>query len=279
MIQMVVCDLDGTLLDAHGRPRPQSARILADLSAKGIIVALATGRSWRTALSIARQTRIHGPIVAHNGAYAFWPDTGQELYRRPVPAARARQMIAWADARQVMLRCYLGYGRPVLFNRFDAHHQLCWLRPEDRLWPHLARALDDDPVEVFLSGTQNADAFMAAFGPRGPDYEALVFPHPGYREVNVCAPGIDKVDALQDLVRRLHIHPKNVLGLGDGLNDVQMLSWAGYGVAMGHGCPEARAVADFITPPGHMEPVYAGIRWAIAAGLLPPVGDIKQAAG
>ncbi|MDA8194374.1 MAG: HAD-IIB family hydrolase [Thermaerobacter sp.] len=266
---MIACDLDGTLLDRRAAIRPRSARLLGDLAAMGLIVVLATGRSWRTAVKIQRQIGLAGPIIAHNGACVFDPATGQELYRRGIPFQTARSMVSWADPRRIMLRCYLGYDRPVLFNRFDAPHQLCWLRPEDRLAPALAHTLREDPVEVFLSGRHEVDAFIHRFGLTGPDYELTVFPHPGYREVNICAPQVDKAEALDALARRCRIASQEVLALGDGLNDVNMLQWAGVGIAIGDGPAAARTAGAYVTPAGDDEPVYSGLSWAIVAGLLP----------
>lgn len=271
MIRLIACDLDGTLLDRRAKIRPLSAHILRQLSDSGIMVVLATGRSWRTALKIQGQIGLTGPIIAHNGASVFDPLTNQELYHRGIPAYRARAMLRWADGHRVMLRCYLGYNRPVVFNRFDTHHQACWLRPEDRLSPDIAHTLRDDPVEVFLSGREEVDRFIHHFGTAGSDYELIIFPHPGYREVNICAPGVDKVEALEALIYRYNLTRDNVLALGDGLNDVNMLQWAGVGIAMGDGTSPARAAATYVTPAGHAEPVHAGIMWAQEQNLMPRV--------
>lgn len=267
MIRMVVCDLDGTLLDRRAKIRPQSARLLAQLQREGIWVVLATGRSWRTAYRIQQQTGIAGPLIAHNGAYLFNPQSGQEIYRHCIPAARAREMLEWANHENIMLRCYLGYNKPVIFNRYNTQHQLCWLRPEDRLVTELT-SLQEDPLEIFLFGTHDVDAFVHRFGLRDVDYELTIFPHPGYREVNICAPGVDKVEALDVLASKLGVNPSDVLALGDGLNDVAMLKWAGTSIAMGDGTREAQSVASFVTTPGQGEPVVEGVLWALNRGLL-----------
>lgn len=263
MIRAISCDLDGTLLDHQARIRPQSARALAQLARQGMLVVLASGRSWRTVLRIQQAIGIVGPIITHNGAYGYDSARQAEWYRRGVPAARAREFVVWANQSGVMVRCYLGAGRPVVYNRFDLAHQLCWLRPEDRLVTDLAHSLDTDPLEIFLSGLESVDSFVRHFGMRGEDYELTIFPHVGYREVNVCAPGVDKVEALETLCRAWDLQSHEVLALGDGANDVRMLDWAGVSVAIGDGQPAAQAVADFVTSPANPEPVLEGLRWAL----------------
>lgn len=262
MIRAISCDLDGTLLDRAAHIRPASARALLHLSMEGIMVILASGRSYRTVVSIQKKLGVRGPIVAHNGAYGYDTALRQEWHRRAVPAKRARQLLDWADHNAVMMRCYLGVDQPVLFNHFDLAHQLCWLKPEDRMVPDLTRTLDADPLELFLTGLDAVDKLTETFGLRDTDYEFTILPHVGYREVNICAPGVDKVEALEQLVRRWGIRRDEILAVGDGLNDVEMLQWAGRSVAIGDGHPLARQAADFVTTPGHPEPVLEGLAWA-----------------
>jgi Cof subfamily protein (haloacid dehalogenase superfamily) len=270
MIKAIVCDLDGTLLDYRARIRPQAALALKALATHGFRIILASGRSWRTVLSVQRRLGLQGPLIAHNGAYGFDAPSGREWHRRSVPRRRAKEFLAWADQAQVMLRCYLGVGQPVLYNRFDLAHQLCWLKPEDRLLPDLATALTADPVEIFLSGLDVVDEFVRQFGLIGPDYELTIFKRVGYREVNICAPGVDKVEALDTLSRELALTPDQVLAIGDGLNDVGMLRWAGLSVAVEGGHPDALKAAQYITRP-NTDPVLDGLRWALPdyLGALP----------
>ncbi len=263
MIRLIACDLDGTLLDANARPRPRSARLLHALWQQGVVVVLATGRSWRTAIQVQRELKLRGPIIAHNGAYAFNTALDEEFFRRSVPAATARAMVAFADQAGIMVRCYLGAQHPVVFNFFTPDHRARWLRPEDRSVRSLAQTLDVDPLEIFFLGSDEVDGFVAQFGLLGADYELSIFPRGPFREVNICAPGVDKVEALAALASRFQVSPTDVLALGDGLNDVHMLRWAGLAVAMAHGAPEARAAADYVSPGKTGDPVEEGLLWAL----------------
>jgi Cof subfamily protein (haloacid dehalogenase superfamily) len=270
VIRLVSCDLDGTLLDARAQVRPRAAHMLRWLWKHGVHIALATGRSWRTALAIQRRLGITGPVIAHNGAYVFDPHPGREWHRRGVPARQARQFVEWADTTGVMIRCYLGMGRPVLFNRLDFVHLLCWLKDEDRLVPQLASRLQDDPVEILLTGWEAVNQFIETFGYQGPDYELTVFNRPGYREVNICAPHVDKVEGLWTICRDLGISARDVMALGDGYNDVSMLTWAGLAVAMGHAPREVHQVADYVTPLDAPDPVQHALAWALRQGFFEP---------
>jgi hypothetical protein len=273
MIQLIACDLDGTLLDSRTQIRPSSRVMLRDLWKSGVMVVLATGRSWRTALKIQKQLGISGPIIAHNGGYAFNPATGLDWYRRGVPVSTAKDMLDWSSQHDTMLRCYLGYERPVIFNFFTPSHLSQFLRPEDTLLSPDGSNLDIDPLEIFLFGTTEIVPFMHHFGTEGPGYESVVFDHGDQQEINICAPHVDKVEALSFICSHLGFDRTEVMAIGDGINDVAMLAWAGTSVAMGHGTPESHAKANYVTSPTSIDPVVEGLRWAMSEKILVPYRD------
>jgi len=63
----------------------------------------------------------------------------------------------------------------------------------------------------------------------------------------VATAGESKAVALQVLVEHLGVDPTDVLAFGDGGNDVEMLQWAGVGVAMGNASDAVKATADAVT--------------------------------
>jgi hypothetical protein len=77
-------------------------------------------------------------------------------------------------------------------------------------------------------------------------------------------PQVFKSDALAWLAGQLGVAREEVMALGDGVNDVDMLAWAGLGVAMGDGHPEAQAAAGVTAPPFDQD----GAAWAIEHYLL-----------
>ena len=263
MIRVIACDLDGTLLTQNATPARRSGHLLHALWQQGMRVVLTTGRSWRTALKVQQALRITGPIIAHNGAYVFDTTTGLEWHRRALKMADAKRMLRFADDHEIMLRCYLGYRHPVLFNRFTPEYQRDWLRPEDCCSPELWKQLSRAPVEMFFLGSDTVFPFVDHFGLRSADYELLIFPHDHYREVNILAPGVDKVEGLEVVTKRLHVDQSQVLALGDGANDVGMLQWAGLSVAMASGVAAAQEGADYVTARPELEPVEDGLLWAL----------------
>jgi hydroxymethylpyrimidine pyrophosphatase-like HAD family hydrolase len=66
--------------------------------------------------------------------------------------------------------------------------------------------------------------------------------------VELTVPGVHKGTGMASLCRRLGVAQHDVVAFGDGLNDHEMLAWAGHGVAMGNALDETKAVADVVAP-------------------------------
>jgi hydroxymethylpyrimidine pyrophosphatase-like HAD family hydrolase len=69
--------------------------------------------------------------------------------------------------------------------------------------------------------------------------------------------GVNKAAALEKVAREFGVPREQVLAFGDAENDLQMLAWAGMGVAMRHGNPLAIAAARMVSPPGPPETAFA----------------------
>ena len=64
-------------------------------------------------------------------------------------------------------------------------------------------------------------------------------------EITSCE--TSKGKALAFLADRLGLEPSEICAFGDNSNDVEMLRYAGLGVAMGNACDAAKAAADYVT--------------------------------
>ena len=65
--------------------------------------------------------------------------------------------------------------------------------------------------------------------------------------LDIAPEGVNKATALASVVETLGVAADDVLAIGDGRNDIEMLTWAGRGVAVGDACDEVRAAADHVT--------------------------------
>lgn len=78
--------------------------------------------------------------------------------------------------------------------------------------------------------------------------------------VDILPAGGGKVEGLSHVLAALGLTREQAIAFGDGGNDVEMLRWAGIGVAMGNACPEAKAAADYITDDVTADGLANGLR-------------------
>lgn len=237
-------DLDETLLGPDHRVSPASREAIAELTAAGATVVVCTGRAMEASAPIVVELGLRH-LVCVNGACAVEFDRpgGQA---RPVaeallPADVAGDLAAFAHSRGVP--CYLmapdGYfvsARTPDVERADAARKYApplleiagFRRPAYKVMP--------------FGGAHLYDEVRARFGDR-----AHVIYHPKYLEI---APhGVNKAWGAARMAEHLGVDPEACLACGDALNDIELVRWAGVGVAMGDGPSELLQAADFVTAP------------------------------
>jgi hypothetical protein len=80
------------------------------------------------------------------------------------------------------------------------------------------------------------------------------------RAAELLVPGVSKAEGLKRVARRVKVLRRNTIAIGDADNDVDMLRWAGVGIAMGNAMPAVRAVASWVAPPVDQDGVAVALR-------------------
>jgi len=253
-IRLVALDLDGTLIGDDLRLRPRTVATIRAVVARGVHVALATGRMTSSALPYALELGLRAPLVGLQGALVREmpapgsPRLGRLLLHRPLAADVAREAMAWS--RAAGLTPHVNHLERMVLPASDDHTDdySRWSFGRVLLVPDVD-AWIRHPVTKVISvappplAEMSLAAARAAFAGRA---DATVS-HPMFLEF--LAPGVNKGRAVRFLARRLGIAPRETLAIGDQLNDLEMIGEAGIGVAMA-GAPEAvRAAARVVAPP------------------------------
>ena len=243
---MVALDVDGTLVDHDGHMSPAVRESAQAVVEAGHEVMIATGRSLNATLPIIEKIGVErGYAVCCNGGVTLrlHPelDGGYEVIHKatfdPAPALRAlRERLpsakyALEDAD----------GNFLSTERFqDASFGV------EAIGVDFQTMLDAMAVRVVVFSTENTpEEFNEAIehiGLAGVTYSV------GWTAwLDIAAAGVTKASALEDLRLQLGIDPTRTVAVGDGRNDIEMLGWAGRGVAMGQAPEEVIAVADEVT--------------------------------
>lgn len=249
MIKLLAIDVDGTLLDSHGHVPPANLAALHEAAARGIRIAVVTGRSYTFALPAVAELPDPLTLVVHNGAIVR-TRAGETLIRRLLPRAAARDVLAaterWRDSTLLL------FDRPrqLVYDRLDwAHPYRVRFREKNLALleevPALEDALDEDPIQVAFNGgveaMRSVMASLAAMGTSPPLSISLTeYVRRDFSLVDVCASETTKGATLARLAALLGVERAEVMAVGDNFNDREMLAWAGVGVVMGNATPEVR---------------------------------------
>ena len=250
MIRLVALDIDGTLLDSEGRIPDANRDAISRALDAGVEVALATGRRYDFARPIFES--LPGPLtlILSNGAIVKTRE-GQTLMRSLLPRAVARSVLAQVPEHRPSAAVVFDRVREgqVVFEAIDWDHPrharffavnrpfLSEIRP-------LEQCLTEDPIQVMFSGGCGdmrrlfdrlqlvADEFSVAL---------TEYQHRDFSMVDVVTAGCSKGSALRAWSEQRGLARSEVMAMGDNLNDLQMLEFAGTAVLMGNALPDLKA--------------------------------------
>jgi Cof subfamily protein (haloacid dehalogenase superfamily) len=220
---------------------------IAATRAAGIHVVLATGRMFQSARRYALEARIGDPLVCYQGAVVAEPISGRWLRHEPIPLALAREAIAALTENGFGMNCYvddeLYVARVTPEARRYADFQHLQLHPVGDLLRWLDRpptklvVIDDPAVLDGLKGR-----LLARFG--GRLYISKSLPY----FLELASPTVTKASGLGFIAAHLGFTRERTVAFGDGENDVELVDWAGFGVAVENAHETVKAVADFVCP-------------------------------
>ncbi|MEW8966741.1 Cof-type HAD-IIB family hydrolase [Exiguobacterium alkaliphilum] len=260
MIQAVLLDLDGTLLNDQKMISPKTKETLLSLQANGIRVVLASGRPKRGIEPFATELKLEqygGLIVSSNGACVTDATTGETLFEQAIDRDVARAILDHLTGFDVipMLNdeTYLYVndvfsgmlelnGEPFNIIEYESRGGRFQLREE----PRLADAIAFPVYKILVAGQPdylqaNADAMSQPFNQQ----VTGMFTANMYYEFTDY--GIDKARALDHVFQQVGIARDQTIAFGDGHNDRSMLEYAGISVAMDNAVDAIKAIATDVT--------------------------------
>lgn len=245
--RVVAADLDGTLLplvlDGSQGLTPLTVQAVRALTEMGITTILVTGRMFSSAAMFARQLGLTGPVAAYAGALIREVETGALLHHDPLPLELTREVLEFVEPERLSVNLYVEDQLCVeqRTEAVDRYENLSGMKAV--VVGRLLDYIQLPSTKMGIGGPAPAlDGLQAKlkkhFGPR----IIAVKTWPFFLEIT--NPSATKARALEIIGDQLGFGAADVLAFGDGLNDVDMLAWAGKGVAMAGAPPEVAAVAD-----------------------------------
>jgi len=226
---------------------PRTRAALGATRAAGIHVVLVTGRMFQAVRRYAFEAGLDDPVVCYQGAVVAEPVSGRWLRHEPIPLELARETIAALNDEGFGLNCYVDdelyvaeitpeARRYAEFQELQIHpvgDLLAWLQQ-----PPTKLVVIDDP-EVL---DRLKEHMLSRFD--GRLYISKSLPH----FLEFASPDVTKAAGLQFVSEHVGFARERTVGFGDGENDIELVDWAGFGIAVANAHERVKELADLVCP-------------------------------
>ena len=254
-IRALFVDIDGTLVASGERISPGVLEALRAARKKGCEIALCTGRTrYRIRYVVEQMPPPPGYAITSNGGVVTHLGTGETIYRRLLPIPIALEVVRTIVEAGSEPYVFEDSDRPGIEGARVLFHPDLPVGPWadiPRYRPHV-EILDElpfEPVSVSAFGPPQIMRPLALHLQERLPQEVSIIQSGSEHNwgIEIYVANISKRVGLETVAARLDIDREEILAIGDHMNDLEMIQWAGIGVAMGNALPEIRAVADWVT--------------------------------
>lgn len=245
--KFAAADMDGTLLNSSNEITPDTIKIIRRAVSAGLIFSICTGRPVQGARRYQEQLGIQGPVITYNGAMILDSASWKVLYKQELEPQDAKRIIE-AGLRYGTTMCIWSdnqlYGNQ-LNDRIHEYSQAAKIEPlplpsiDQLLSQGITKIIWYDDIPKILQMEQKLK-------------EAALFQNvtfctsqPFYLEF--FSSKVSKATAMDQIGELYGFTPKQTIAIGDGCNDLSMISHAALGIAMKNAPDEVKAHADYVT--------------------------------
>lgn len=246
---LIVLDLDGTLLTDDKTISIKTKNTILKAKEQGHQVMIATGRPFRASKHIYKELQLNTPIVNFNGAYVHHPLNKQFLAQHsPIQLPTVTNIVdslqsynlsniiaevmddIYVERHDKQLLSVLGLGNPKVTTgkireQLKVHPTSMLLHAEENTVAEIRAHLENTQAELI-------------------DHRRWGDP---YHVIEIVRNGIHKAIGLDYVARAMQIPQERIIAFGDEDNDLEMLEYAGLGIAMGNAIDEVKNIANDIT--------------------------------
>lgn len=253
-IKLIATDLDGTLMSPdHITVTEKTKNALLKAHNAGIKTVIATGRTLSVINSVLKQVPFIDYIIYSNGASVFDRRKGNNIYTSPIPADAVRKIVDIFERYPVYYELYAGgcaHSQPDKAGYFKNKDL-----PQDFLDFYMKNIKNHESISRFA--TTNDIEKINLFYFDGQYYDEIKEQLFSISEIDCTSPvagdiemtssGVNKGKALQEMCKELNFTREEVMAFGDADNDIEMLQFAGYGIAMKNASDECKQAAKYET--------------------------------
>jgi Cof subfamily protein (haloacid dehalogenase superfamily) len=255
IFRLLALNIDGTLLQSNGRLHRSTKEAIHYVQQKGVDVSLVTSRSYPSANKLAKALKINIPIVSNRGA--FIANTLEEpIFEKKIDADVTFEIVRFLEDFQCQFR--LNNEEYSIGNRSKLTNNLMtktiFSSADPAFYSHqfvdiVSEALTDTPmnpskIEVYFEDEKDLDDALKALNGM---FSEINLVKVNKLKLDMVPEGVTKLNGLLRVGEQLGVTSKEIVYIGDDLDDIPLIDAVGLGVAMGNSPFEVKKAADWVT--------------------------------
>lgn len=273
-IKLIVTDMDGTLLNDDHSMSDRNREALRKAIDNGVPVIIATGKTRTSNESVIAALNLDTPGIYVQGLIIFNAD-GSVRHQQTLDPDMARRVITFVEQRGYKVMAYSGNRLLIKADDDELNAIANYHEPMPEPVGPLVNILNTQPIHKLLIFSTPKKLKALRFQlEKQLDGRAALTSTNVMNTLEVLPAGASKGKALKVLLHEMGIDPKNVMAIGDGENDIEMVKLAGLGIAVGNANPKLLAIADDIVSSNNDH----GVAEAIEKYVLKSTGSAAKPA-
>ena len=269
LYKMIAIDIDGTLLNSNSELTKKTIDVLKEVSSRGIYVVLTSGRISGNVKRFCDQIGANKYLIAENGASIIDLETNEIVYSKYLSKETVNKVLDICENNSIY---YMVYTQKELIVKSIKYMSLFFYKqnynPNARI-KQVVAGRDyinncDEKFTKLMICDEDRSIYKSIINKLKDieEIDILPVPHVSVKKLNldgeekeikysyadISATGANKWTAIEFLANKLGIDKSEIIAIGDNINDLHMIHYAGLGVAMDNGSPLAKKVANVIAP-------------------------------
>lgn len=245
-IKLIAIDLDDTLLNSQLTISARNTAAIKAAMERGVAVAIATGRMYRSALPYAEELNLKLPIISYQGALIKERTNGKILSHQAIPCTLARKIAQETEKLGYHLNAYVNDHILIKENTVEGEYYQTIANVPMNVVGSLVKNLSEDPTKLLvINEEENLNTLWEKLNKLYGSQLHLTKSKPDFLEIT--AKGAHKGYGVKFLADQLGIEQKAVMVIGDSYNDMPMFEYAGLSVAVANARADVQAKAHVIT--------------------------------
>ncbi|MEK8126309.1 Cof-type HAD-IIB family hydrolase [Paenibacillus filicis] len=264
--RLIALDVDGTLLDDHHQLSEKTIQTLREVHQAGLRIVLCTGRGPGSAIPVLEELGFEGVLITHNGASTVQSPGPEVLHTIGFPMRELEQLVLYCRENHIhfdvntSLELFIEKADDEVLGMYE-RFLITPKRVEDVL-------VMDGTVKLTMFGTgEQLDRMQQVIGTELILPDTLHSIRSGVEFIDVISLASSKGNALKQLASSWGIKPDEIIAIGNYYNDLDMIRFAGLGIAMDNSPDDVKEAADETTLSNNEDGVHEALLKHVLAPL------------